>query len=97
MSSMGFLVMCAWSMDLARCGGGLCRRLLRRNVHLLGESLGRIRLCRSVLLLLLPEQLHGGIESAEHNCHIALRIGELDVDGINSAVDRNDTGKGLPQ
>ena len=92
MSSMGFLVMCEWCMDLARCGGGLGRRLLRRSVHLLGVSLGRIRRCLSFLLLLLPERLHGGIESAEHNCHIAFRIGGLDVDGINNAVDRNDTG-----
>ena len=97
MSSMGFLVLCAWSMDLARCGGGLGRRRLRRNVHLLGESLGRIRLCLSFLLLLLPERLYGGIESAEHDSHIALRIGGLDVDGINNAVYRNDTGQGLPQ
>ena len=84
-------------MDLARCGGGLGRRRLRRNVHLLGVCLGRIRLCQSFLLLQLLERLHGGIESVEHTCHIALRIGSLDVDGINSAVDRNDTGKGLPQ
>ena len=90
---MGFLVKCAWSMDLARRGGGLGRRLLRRS----GVSLGRVRLCLSFLLLLLPERLHGGIESAEHDSHIALRIGGLEVDGINNAVDRNDTGKGLPQ
>ena len=84
-------------MDLARCGGGLGRRLLRRSVHVLGVSLGRIRLCLSSLLLLLPERLHGNIESAKHDSHIALRIGGLVVDGINNAVDRNGTGKGLPQ